>query len=173
MIKESFKDHDESIDVGFIERCIEFVQYAKGTWAYLINSEQQRHRGHGLFTTGEQGNTLQLFSGRTRNDIDATLQDIFVIVQFQISHTSIEYFSKHRLKIFTNLIESLDEHLSRLGVNAVNHRHQFILCFDQIIILLSQELVTLLGLFIFLDSHQIYWSHAIHFLLKSLNPLAH
>src|SRR5713226_2370465 len=44
----------EAPDVGFIERCVDFVKNAERTWLVAEDGNEQRQRGHGFFAAGEQ-----------------------------------------------------------------------------------------------------------------------
>ena len=61
---EPLQDADETVDVRFVQRRVQFVQHAERAGPDLVNREQQRHGGHGLLAAGQQRDALQLFARR-------------------------------------------------------------------------------------------------------------
>ena len=113
-VEEPLQHADETVDVRFVQRRIQFVQHAERARLDLVNREQQRHGGHGLLAAGQQRNGLQLFAGRTGDDIDAAFQHIAFVHQNQVRFAAAENLGEHGAEIVANLLEGLREHLARL-----------------------------------------------------------
>lgn len=73
VLKEAFEDVEEAVDVGFVQRGVQFVQQAKGAGLDLVDGEEKGDGGHGLFAAGEQADVLKAFAGRTGDDVDAAV----------------------------------------------------------------------------------------------------
>ena len=129
--EEALQDSDEAIDVRFVERRVQFVQHAERTRLHLVNREEQRDGGHGLFTAGEQRNALQLFAGRARDDVDAAFQHIAFIHENQVGFSAAENLGEHRAEVVADLLEGFREHFLRLRVDAVDHFEQLRLWLEQ------------------------------------------
>ncbi len=61
----------EAAHVGFVERCVNFVENAE--WARLITKycDQQRERRERFFAPGEQQDILQALARRLGDDVDS------------------------------------------------------------------------------------------------------
>ena len=170
--EEPLQDADEAVDVRFVERRVQFVQHAERTGLDLVNREQQRHGGHRLLAAGQQRDALQLFAGRARHDVNAALQHVVLVRQNQVRLAAAEDLDEHRAEIVADFLERLHEHLPRLHVDAVDDFEQLRLGRDQIVVLLGQELIALLGLLVFLDGHQIHRADFVEPLSATPRPAA-
>ena len=75
-------------------------------------------------------------------------------------------------EIVADFLERLHEHLPRLRVDAVDDFEQLRLGLDQIVVLLGQELMALLGFLVFLDGHQVHRAHFVDARLQRRRPAA-
>ena len=63
----------EAADVGLVERGVDFVEDAEGRGLELEDADEERERGEGFFSAGEEEDVLELFAGRRGDDVDAGL----------------------------------------------------------------------------------------------------
>ena len=155
ILQEPLEHSHKAIHIGFIQWRIQLVQYAEGTWFDLVNGEQQRHSRHGLLATGEQSDASQLLPGRTGQNINPAFKHIAVIDQRQIGFATPEDFHKQVAEVFTNLVEGFHKHLPGLGIDLIDHFQKLFFGLGQIVMLVSEELVPLLGFLVFIDRHQV------------------
>ena len=116
---------------------------------------------------------LQLLARRARHDVDAALQHVVLVHQHQVGLAAAEDLGEHGAEVLADLLEGLAEHLARLDVDAVDDFEQLRLGLDQVVVLLAEELVALLGLLVFLDGHQVHRPHLVDALLQRLDLLRH
>ena len=69
----------EAADVGLVERGVDFVEDAEGCGLELEDADEQRERGEGLFSAGEQEDVLQLLARGRGDDVDAGLGGVLFV----------------------------------------------------------------------------------------------
>ena len=95
----------------------------------------------------------------------------FSIRQNQVRLAAAEDLGEHRAEILADFFKRFGEHLPRLHVDAVDDFQQLRLGLNQIVVLLGQKLITLLGFLVFLDGHEIHRADFVEPLLQGLNLL--
>ena len=109
--------------------------------------------------------------GRAGHDVDAALQHVVLVHQHQVGFAAAKDLGEHRAEVVADLLERLAEHLARLHVDAVDHFEQLRFGLNQVVVLLAEELVALLGFFVFLDGHQVHRPHLVDALLQRFDLL--
>ena len=107
--------------------------------------------------------------GRPRHDLDAAFEQVVLVHQHQVGLAAAEDLGEHGAEVVPDLLEGLPEHLAGLDVDAVDDFEQLRLGRDQVVVLLAEELVALLGLLVFLDGHQVHRPHLVNALLQVLD----
>ena len=75
---------------------------------------------------------------------------------------------------FSRICSNVSRNISRVcDVDAVDHFQQLRLGLHEIVVLLAEELVALLGFLVFLDGHQVHRPHFVDALLQRLDLLRH
>ena len=164
------KHADEAVDVGLVQRGVQLVQHAERAGLDLVNREQQRHGGHGLLAAGQQRDGLQLFARRAGDDVNAAFEQVVLVHQHQVGFAAAEDLGEHGPEVVPDFLEGLPEHLAGLDVDAVDDFEQLRLGLDQVVVLLAEELVALLGFLVFLDGHQVHRPHLVDALLQASRP---
>ena len=169
VLNEALEHADEPVDVRFVQGCVQLVQHAERTGLDLVNREEQRHGGHGLFTAGEQSDALQLLAGRAGHDVNAGLQHVVFVREDEVGFAAAEDLDKHVAEVVSDLDEGLHEHLLGLGVDAIDHLGQLALGFHQVVILRAEEGVALLCLLVLVDGHEVDRAHVVEPLLHGVD----
>ena len=78
-VDEAVQHFDEAVDVGFVERGVEFVEHAERAGFDHIDREQQGDGGHRAFAAGKQGDGLEFFAGRFGGDFDAGFERVALV----------------------------------------------------------------------------------------------
>jgi len=117
-----FECLNKTTDVAVIQCCIKLIKHTEWRGLDLEDSKEQAHSCHCAFATGKQCNRLWTLAGRTRYDVNASLQRIiFAFKQDKFGLTSIEEFCEHLLEVGVGLFESLLKKLAGFFVDVVDH----------------------------------------------------
>ncbi len=141
--------------VGIVQCGLDLVHDAEGRGAYFQNGEIQGDSHEGALAAGQQGNRTQSLSGRLGLDLDAAVQDVIGILQFQRGLTAAKQFQEGLGEGRLNGLELLGKDHAHffgdLGDNAFQLRFGFL----HVVALLGQISITLVDTLIFLDGVQI------------------
>ena len=112
-----------------------------------------------------------MFPRRSGHNVNAAFKQVILIHQHQVGLAPTKDFGEHHPEAVPDLLERVPEHLTGLNVDAVDDFEQLRLGLDQVVVLLAQELVALLGFLVFLDSDEVHRPHLVDALLQRLDLL--
>ena len=98
------------VDIGFVQRGIDFVEDAERAGFGLIDRKEQRDRGKGFFAAGQLGDDLGILAGWAGDDLETGFERIdgvalFVLLfEFEIGPTAVEQFPEQQLEIGAHLL---------------------------------------------------------------------
>ena len=161
VLEEAFKDVEEAVDVGFVQRGVQFVQQAKGAGLDLVNGEEQGDGGHGLFAAGEQADVLQAFAGRAGDDVDAAFEDVGLVGEVEVGVAAGKDFLEKQAEVVADALEGLEEHFAGLGVDAVEDFVELGFGLDEVVVLAGEELEALFGFSAFFDGDEVDGADAV------------
>ena len=113
------RDHDElravgialdvlcqTLNVHFVECCLNFVQNTERCGVYLNGCKEQCNTDKCLFTTGKLHQILDDFAGRCGFDLNTALEYVFGIGQRQLGRTAAEELGKHLTEVLENAVKA-------------------------------------------------------------------
>ena len=133
----------EAVDVGIVERRVDFVEQVERRRTHADEREDQRGRGHRTFAAGERGERRHALSGRLHRKLNARLRKIVRIrlphARFAAGEQAREGLGEGR----THLRERDVELLLRRGLDLLDRRQQRVARLREIVELFAKKTLAL------------------------------
>ena len=157
----------ETHNVLVVECCINFVEQTEWARTYLVCCEQKCNGGHGLFTTREQGDVLQLLSRRLCVNINTGRQYICRIEQTELGASTVEQAAEHVVEVASNLVVCVKEHFRRLRADFFAYAHQVFKRLLRVVIVCLLAFVSFLFFGELFDCHKVHGAKVRNLLLRN------
>ena len=116
---------DEAADVRVVQGGVELVQHAERSRLDHEDREQERDRRHRALAAGEERDGLRTLPGRARDDVDAALERVFLVLEEDEARlAAAEEPREHCLKVLVRLLEGRTEHRPRRAVQVADQFRQ-------------------------------------------------
>src|SRR4051794_35518952 len=125
----------EALDIGIVERRVDFVQHADRRRVGQEYREDQRQRGQRLLAAREKRHRLRLLAGRARHDVEAGLERILGFDELQFRRAAAEQQREQLLETRVDLLERGKQALAPLFVEIADRGAQLLDRFVEIVAL--------------------------------------
>jgi hypothetical protein len=116
----------EAVDIGVIERGVDFVEHADRGGVAAEDGEDQRQRGEGLFAAGEQREGGEFLARRLGVDFEAGEERVVGADQSEVGAAAAEHSCEELLEVAVDLGEDLVEALAAFSVEVADRAAQLV-----------------------------------------------
>ena len=143
---------DEAPDVRVIEGRVQLVQHAERRRLDHEDREEERDRRHRALAAREERHRLRTLPRRTRDDVDAALERILLVLQEDEPRlAAAEEPREHRLEVLVRRLERRPEHVPRRVVQVADQLQELRLRRKEVLLLRLLLRVALLELAALVD----------------------
>ena len=159
-----FQELGKTVDIGFIQRGIDFIQDHKRCRLVSQEGEKQGDDGEGPFSSGKQGKIPHLFPRRLDFDLDARFQDMVFILDPEPGPASSEQLFITVSEIPVDLAEGFPEPAGHICIDTADYGFQLGFGLGHIFILALQEVVSFPSRLVFFFGRLVHRSQLRQFL---------
>src|SRR5712691_3848291 len=151
----------ESIVIDLVERRVDLVEDAERARLVAEDGKEERQRRERALPAGEQGDRLVFLSRRLRDQLDAALEDVFLIEELHSRCAAAEERGENLTKELIGCRKRVAEPLPRGDVDLPDRAAQRLDRLHQIVALRAQERLALLQLLMLFDGQDVDRSDAL------------
>src|SRR5262249_42792275 len=111
---------NETLDVSFVQRGIDFVQHAERAGTAPENGQQQSNTGKRFFAAGQQRNVARLFARWAGDNFDAAFQNVDAFFEDNVCVATAKQLAEQLLEMPFDRFECFGEQPAAVGINTVD-----------------------------------------------------